>query len=253
MTGRWQMETWLEPDEIEGQEYADYWNDESVEQSKEWNVLDGGFARMEAYLADVGLPDDLRAAVAAAGGRLGPTGADLASGTLWSLPILVELGARRVYCVEYSRHRLLKLGPAVLDHYGIPEEVPVLALGSFYDIKLDDRALDFVLLLAGVPPRRPPGRAARRDPPRPAAGRRGDPDRRARRRAARLRGARRAGSLRGCCHRASRHPAAGRSPPPTRPRATTTTAGASTRRCSQATASTTSACGGAAPSSRRSY
>jgi ubiquinone/menaquinone biosynthesis C-methylase UbiE len=62
------------------------------------------------------------------------------------VPRLVEHGAEIVYAVEYSVHRLLKLGPGLLDHYGVPPERAVLCLGSFYDLRLDDRSLDFVLL-----------------------------------------------------------------------------------------------------------
>jgi SAM-dependent methyltransferase len=136
---------WLDTDEIRAIEYSAYWNDETAEQSKEWWTLEGDFARMEAYLAEQTTLarelDDLVRDVAPRG-----VGADLAAGTLWAVPRLVAHGAEIVYAVEYSEHRLLKLGPGVLAHYGVRPEQVVLCLGSFYDLRLDDQSLDFVLL-----------------------------------------------------------------------------------------------------------
>lgn len=140
-----EVRRWLDTDQIRAIEYSAYWNDETAEQSKEWWTLEGDFARMEAYLAEQTTLarelDDLVRDVAPRG-----VGADLAAGTLWAVPRLVAHGAEIVYAVEYSEHRLLKLGPGVLAHYGVRPEQVVLCLGSFYDLRLDDQSLDFVLL-----------------------------------------------------------------------------------------------------------
>lgn len=140
-----EVRRWLDAEEIRAIEYSTYWNDESAEQGKAWWTLGGDFARMEAYLAEQTtlareLDDLLREAP-----PLG-VGADLAAGTLWAVPRLVAHGAETVYAVEFSEHRLLKLGPGLLAHFGVPPERVVLCLGSFYDLRLDDRSLDFVLL-----------------------------------------------------------------------------------------------------------
>jgi SAM-dependent methyltransferase len=140
-----EVRRWLDADEIRAIEYSSYWNDERAEQSKEWWTLDGDFTRMEAYLAEQTtlareLDDLLREAP-----PLG-VGADLAAGTLWAVPRLVAHGAEIVYAVEYSEHRLLKLGPGLLAHFRVPPERVVLCLGSFYDLRLENRSLDFVLL-----------------------------------------------------------------------------------------------------------
>jgi ubiquinone/menaquinone biosynthesis C-methylase UbiE len=141
-----EVRRWLDTDEIRAIEYSAYWNDEALEKEKEgfW-TLEGDFERMETCLAEKTtvareLEDLLREAAPKG------TGADLAAGTLWAVPRLVSHGAEIVYAVEYSEHRLLKLGPGVLAHYGIPPDRVVLCLGSFYDLRLDDRSLDFVLL-----------------------------------------------------------------------------------------------------------
>jgi ubiquinone/menaquinone biosynthesis C-methylase UbiE len=141
-----EVRRWLDAEEIRAIEYSDYWNDEAVEKEKAgfW-TLEGDFARMEACLAEKTTVtrelEDLLREVPPLG-----AGADLAAGTLWAVPRLVEHGAEIVYAVEYSEHRLLKLGPGLLAHYGVPPERAVLCLGSFYDLRLDDQSLDFVLL-----------------------------------------------------------------------------------------------------------
>lgn len=142
----WTVETWLGTDAIDQVEYAEYWNDEAVEADKQWNVAGGDFEPMERYLAETGLIADLEAALAALGRPLQGTGADLAAGTLWATPHLLAAGAEHVVCVEFSRHRLAGLGPKVLEHYGVEPEAVTLALGSFYELKLDDASLNFVFM-----------------------------------------------------------------------------------------------------------
>jgi SAM-dependent methyltransferase len=106
---------------------------------------------MERYLDGVGLPADLDLALdelrSWRGHGLAGVGADLAAGQLWAEPRLLRSGAvERIYAVEFSRHRLLEIGPRVLDHYGVPEGSVVLAWGSFYDLGLPDDSIDFVFM-----------------------------------------------------------------------------------------------------------
>jgi ubiquinone/menaquinone biosynthesis C-methylase UbiE len=143
----WTIERWLDEAEAASIEYASYWNDVEAERDKPWNVADGDFAKLEQYLAEVGLPADLQACLAALGRPLGERGIDLAAGTLWAAPALLAAGpVQRLYCLEFSRHRLLELGPRMLEHYGVAPERVVLAYGSFYDLRLDDDELDFAFL-----------------------------------------------------------------------------------------------------------
>lgn len=147
------IELWLSEAEIAALEYAGYWNDEEQEREKEWYILDGDFAKMERHLRAVGLIAQLDACAACLehdlGWRFHGTGVDLACGNLWAVPsLLAQPGVERLYCVEYSHHRLLKIGPAVLAHYGVPPEKVVLCLGSFYRLALPSGALDFAFLSA---------------------------------------------------------------------------------------------------------
>jgi ubiquinone/menaquinone biosynthesis C-methylase UbiE len=77
------------------------------------------------------------------------TGIDLGAGNLWAVPHLLALGGiERLYCLEYSKHRLFKLGPELLQHYGVPPERVVLVLGDIHHIQLPDGSLDFVFMSA---------------------------------------------------------------------------------------------------------
>jgi SAM-dependent methyltransferase len=149
-------------DQLREVSYADYWNDERIESEKEWWVLDGDFERMEDYLERTGLSRQLDAAVDLAALRRGRplrgAGVDVAAGNLWAVPRLLARGASCVYAVEYSSHRLQKLGPAVLRHYGVARDDVVLCLGSFYDLRLPDGELDFVLMSQALHHADDPGR-----------------------------------------------------------------------------------------------
>lgn len=48
--------------------------------------------------------------------------------------------------MEYSRHRLLKCGPATLKHYGVPPEKVVLVLGDYHHLRLPEYSIDFILM-----------------------------------------------------------------------------------------------------------
>jgi len=145
------MECWLEEDRLSDLATSSYWNDEENEKTKEWHILDGDFRKMEEYVSRMRFPEALRGCVRAlknkSGRDFGGTGIDLAAGSLWAVPHLFKLGRiERLYCLEFSKHRLLKIGPAVLEHYGVPPDKVVLVFGNFYDLHLPDASLDFVLL-----------------------------------------------------------------------------------------------------------
>ncbi len=148
---RWSVEYWIGEAEAGAIEYSTYWNDSEAERTKEWDVRGGQFGQVEDYLGAVGLSSDLRACLLAAqrlrGRALGPAGVDLAAGTLWAVPALLQDSeVERLWCVEYSRHRLLEIGPLMLDHYEVDPSRVVLCFGSFYDLRLPTGSLDFAFL-----------------------------------------------------------------------------------------------------------
>jgi len=149
--GKWNIEYWLSESQLNGIDYSDYWNNEEIERNKEWNIADGNFSRMENYLAKTGLVQDLGRCIDILGTefnrQLNGTGIDLAAGNLWAAKYLLNpVNVDKFYCLEYSKHRLLEIGPQVLEHYNIPKENIILVLGSFYDLHLRDSSLDFVFL-----------------------------------------------------------------------------------------------------------
>lgn len=147
----WTVEQWISETEMQGIDYSEYWNDEEEEKKKEWYILDGNFEKMERYIDSTGLVDDLARCVAElkarSGGQLAGTGIDLAAGNLWAAAHLFQQGdVKKLYCVEFSKHRLLKIGPAVLAHCAVSPEKVVLVQGSFLDLHLPDASLDFVFM-----------------------------------------------------------------------------------------------------------
>jgi len=143
-------EIWLDSESIQSVAYSRFWNDEDIERQKPWHVIANGFERMEQYVSSLGLIEDLTACVDGLRRRgkfVGGAGIDVAAGILWLLPSLFRIvGPDHVTCVEYSAHRLLKLGPEVLKKHAVPLAKVTLALGSFYDIKVPSDSMDFAVL-----------------------------------------------------------------------------------------------------------
>ena len=147
----YEVQLWKQAAEIDRMEYAEYWSDEEIEKEKEWWILDGDFEKMEAYLEKSHLGPQLQQGIAFLeqhlGRSLGGCGADLAAGNCWAIPRLLAAGnIEKIYAVEYSRQRLLKLGPRVLQHYGVAREKVLLCLGSFYELQIPNESLGFVFL-----------------------------------------------------------------------------------------------------------
>lgn len=145
------VELWKSPAEIEQMAYTEYWNDEDIEKGKEWWILDGDFGKMETYLEKSYLDLQFQQVITFLKHNLGKSlegcGADLAAGNCWAIPRLLAAGSvERVYAVEYSQHRLLKLGPSVLRHYKVPRDKVILCLGGFYELQIPNKSLDFVFL-----------------------------------------------------------------------------------------------------------
>jgi ubiquinone/menaquinone biosynthesis C-methylase UbiE len=144
------MVTWIDDASIEATAYSKYWNDEEIESTKELYILGRSFREMEEYVASTGLIEDFKLCIARlrrSGHAPGGVGIDVAAGMLWLLPVVFDaLTIERMICLEYSKHRLLKMGPKVIEHYNLPADKITLALGSFYDIRLPAESVDFAIL-----------------------------------------------------------------------------------------------------------
>lgn len=153
LNGPYRVEIWKNEDEILSIENAEYWNDCNLQKSREWAILNDDYSSLEAHLREHFFPQDLDHCLSFMQSNLGRSlegiGIDLAAGYLWAVPHLLSAGpVTKIYCLEYSGYRLLNLGPRLLNHFRVPVEPVVLALGSFYDIKLKDASLDFAFLCA---------------------------------------------------------------------------------------------------------
>ena len=149
----WKTQYWIDDENVKDMDFHSYWGEEANEKGKEWNILNDDFSKMELYIKKNGFKKDITDCINLLkknhGISLHGKGVDLAAGNLWAVPLLFKYGEiEKLYCLEYSAHRLLKLGPKVLDNYNAPKEKVELVYGSFYDIKLEDNSLDFVFLSA---------------------------------------------------------------------------------------------------------
>lgn len=147
----WKVELWLNESELSKLDYSGYWNDEIQEEKKEWYILDGDFQKMENYLEESGLLNQLKECIAILKSSckrdLNGIGLDVAAGNCWASSYIFQSGnVEKLLCVEYSKHRILKIAPKVLEHYNIPKEKIVLILGNFYNLQLSDQSIDFVVL-----------------------------------------------------------------------------------------------------------
>ncbi len=145
----YEIETWIDASLTADLPYADYWNDEKREAEKGHLHITRleDRDRVDAYLARTGIMGDLAACLTRCPPR--GVGADLAAGICWPAPqILAHPQVERLYCVEYSRHRLTTSAPIYLASHQVDPDWVRLALGSFYDIQLPDQSLDFIVLAA---------------------------------------------------------------------------------------------------------
>ena len=161
--GNYRVEYWSSEPEIGSTAYFDYWNNEEIEKLKPWHVLESGFGGLEQHLKKTGLVRQLEQCLdraAQLGHAVHGIGADLACGVLWATSFMLKrIGSiSKIYGVEYSTHRLLEIGPAVLRYYGVEADKVVLCLGSFYEIRLPDESVDFIILAEAFHHADEPGR-----------------------------------------------------------------------------------------------
>ena len=143
------IEAWIDRDDLRSVPTATYWNDVEIERLKVF----GNPERLSEYLKETSLEATLHDAVRLAqrgGWECSGTGIDLAAGACWTTAILSRLPAvHRIYAVDISAHRLGELAPRICAHFGaVPAKVRRV-IGSFYDIRLPDRSVDFCVMSQG--------------------------------------------------------------------------------------------------------
>ncbi|MGL1862851.1 MAG: class I SAM-dependent methyltransferase [Pseudodesulfovibrio sp.] len=148
---KYQIESWISEEEAQSIQYSEYWNDEKLEKEKQVFYVEDQVDDLEKHVLETGLQADIEScAQRVSRESLMPVGGvwvDLAAGVLWAVPhLLKQFGLDKLICVEYSKHRLTKIGPQVLEYYAIPESCVSLVYGSFYELKLADDSIDFVFM-----------------------------------------------------------------------------------------------------------
>ncbi len=144
----YRRESWFSAEEEKSIPSYEYWNDAESEESKEWNVSQGDFSRMEEYLERNGLWRQLEGLIGLLDRPLAGRGLSLASGTCWLEARLLNRipTIQSIECVELSRHRIFALAPLVLQHYGVDASRIKLCWGNFSKLKLRDGEIDFVVM-----------------------------------------------------------------------------------------------------------
>ncbi len=129
----------------------DYWNTPELEISKPFYVQGNDFNELNKYLEQSGLLKALRCAlghIVKLKGKLPEgRGLDVACGTFWSAKLLLEeTNLTHLVGVDFSEHRITQLACYMVDAYEINPDSITLAIGSFYDLKIEDGTIDFILL-----------------------------------------------------------------------------------------------------------
>lgn len=143
---------WLTDDEQEKIFSSRYWNREEEEaKKKQWYVLDGDLEQMIKFLdKDRKYFAEYESIVNFAAGRgaaIHGVGIDMAAGTGWATALLSKIEAvEKIYALDISRHRLLKIAPIVFNHFGANLQKISRVIGSFTDIKLPDDSIDFCFM-----------------------------------------------------------------------------------------------------------
>lgn len=140
-TKKYEFQNWLSHAKRKDN-YFDFWSD--------YRGYDD-FDKIEEHLKKSKLPYQLKETLKLLKHKLGRelsgVGADLGAGPLWEVPHLFKLGnIKKIYCVDYSYPLLVEIGSEVLSRYKVPSERVVLALGSFYKLKIPRKSVDFVFL-----------------------------------------------------------------------------------------------------------
>lgn len=136
---------------LESDEYVKYWNDAGTEIAYEAAEI-GNYQALEDRIHDEGFIEDLGNCLkflSKFNKKLSGQGVEIASGTMWLTAYLMNKMSDNIshfYSLDYSNKYIYETGPKLLNYYNVKKEKLSLCLGSFYDIKLPDRSLDFVIM-----------------------------------------------------------------------------------------------------------
>ena len=124
-----------------------YWNDESIEKKKVFNVIDLGFDKIESSDKYHALLDSIvkvmkKHGIQAKDSRI----LSLASGSCWiESQIFKNNDFKSLTNVDISHHRIHKLAPFTMNHYGVTKNVNFM-LGSVFDMDVSETKYDVIFM-----------------------------------------------------------------------------------------------------------
>ena len=127
-----------------------YWNDESVEKKKVFNVIDLGFDKIERSIKYSALLDSIIKVINKHEIRTQDSNIlSLMSGSCWvESQIFKNNDFKSLTNVDISQHRIHKLAPFTMSHYGVNKNVNFM-LGSVFDMDTSESKYDIIFLSQG--------------------------------------------------------------------------------------------------------
>ncbi len=141
------LESWLSERDTKEIFSSEYWNNESIEASKSFNVRKG-FDSLESDSHFKNLLKTFREVSDECSlDWKNKSILSLGSGICWLESwFFKDKDFGFLNALDFSRHRIFDLAPITLAEYGIPADKVRLIHGSFLDLKLPDRSQDVVLM-----------------------------------------------------------------------------------------------------------
>ena len=145
------VEFWITDQDISDVFSGNFWNNEEIEKTKSFYIINGNADRLTQLLRDKTTLweefEDIIRFTGSLGLEIKGVGLDLAAGVCWSTALLSRIETvKKIYAVEISKHRLLKIAPLVLGFLNAESDKIIRVIGDFYNIKLEDNSIDFCFM-----------------------------------------------------------------------------------------------------------
>jgi len=142
---------WLNDQELEEIFSSRYWNDEAKEKEKDFYICEGDEQKLIKYLKEkttyYAEYESIIKFLAKIGLRIKSRSVDVAAGVCWTSALLSKIeSVERIYAVEISKHRVLKIAPRVFDLFNANTKKIKRVIGNFYNMKLGDASIDFCFM-----------------------------------------------------------------------------------------------------------
>ena len=143
---------WINEEELKKINFSEYWNNIQIEKTKDWYIENGNYKKCLEYINN-SLMDEYHISekfitnFSKERNRSDLRVADLASGIGWTSNLISKLDCvKEVHSVEISKHRIGKLFEECILMLQGKEEKLFRYLGSFYDLKFEEKSMDILYL-----------------------------------------------------------------------------------------------------------